>query len=509
MFAKLPNFTKISASLFTIFALSACVPQQDTLPIEEQVENLDEETTAIVPPRITMGLPITLSSIVDDTNNKMNKKVSTRESEQNTDHCQAHFDRHANFMENGYSMSRFLVGLSQSQSCFADFIMSSIVAQGQTNVNRGLISLPPDPNDTESPSHLQITHNDDTTKVWLYFYRDAESLPADKSNLHSLHLSWTENTDGGITGQFFMVNMPQHVEDPDAPENIRVDFFRTATTATNKIYLKLRDSHSGSMEGFRIDVNRTGVDQEAIYTAKGLIAFSEQPFPGLPPGNELPEFAAAAVVDAEGLGATSANFNKFAISLTIDSNNDGVVDPTVQEFELGAYQFDINDTTYFDPALYDATDVNTPFVEQVIEWRNKSAGNATYIAEYPRVEPTVLPILSNYTMFKCMEREFCDYNGNGVLDENSGEWEGWNLGEGYFTDVCIDDATTANNNCDAFVNKFFEDNMFGVASLNSTTTEPTDWRNTELTNLTQLTSVHPEADPTGETTFDVPNPSTM
>ncbi len=47
--------------------------------------------------------------------------------------------------------------------------------------------------------------------------------------------------------------------------------------------------------------------------------------------------------------------------------------------------------------------------------------------------------------------------------------------------------------------------MFGVASLNSTDLEPTDWRITELSGLTQLSSIHPDTDTTGKSTFTIPS----
>ncbi len=509
MILNLPTsstFSKLTISLLAAIMLSACNPQEMTL-INDQSDNQDEITT-MTTPRITMGLPITLSSVVYDTNNK-SSKLHSRATNSDPSDCSEHFDPHSNFMENGYSMSRFLVGLSQQQSCFADFIMASVVTQGTNWINQGVITLPSNPNDSEAPTHVQLEQSGDTNQVWLYFHIPGETLPTDRSNVNTLYLTWT-GIENNMTGKFYMVNMPQQTDDPDAPEGLRVDFVRTTTSATNKIYLNMRETHSGGMGGFRIDVNRTGNGADAIYTAKGLITFLGQPFPNLPDGIALPEFSATAVVDADGLGATSANFNKFAVSLNNDSNQDGVIDPDANEFDLGSYQFDINDTTYFDPALYDSTDTETPFVEQVLEWRNKSTGNATYIADHQRIQPSVPEAHANYTMFNCLERELCDYNGNGVLDDNSGEWEGWNLGVGYLTDTCIDDATVLNNDCNAFVSKFFESNMFGIVSLNSTALEPTDdWRNAELANITQLTTVHSEDDLTGETTFIVPNPSAM
>ncbi|MDH5216218.1 MAG: hypothetical protein OEX19_00875 [Gammaproteobacteria bacterium] len=505
------RFSTMAIGLAAAFSLSlsGCIPENLTNDSGTVDEGLDD-TTTIEAPQITMNLPVTLSGVIAQANasNKAGMhKMNVREVS-DPGECEVYFDPHSNFMENGFAMSRFLVGLSQQQSCFADFIMGSIVAQGGIWVNKGPIAIPANPNDPGAPSHVQIEQSGDTTQVWLYFTTHGVDLPADKSDLQALYLTWTgSGTD--VTGQFFMVNMPVNPEDPDAPEGLRVDFVRTASTASNKIYLDMRTGHSAGMGGFRIDVSQTGTGSSATYEAKGLISFLGQPFPNLPAGLDFPEFAAAAVVDAAGLGASSANFNKFAVSLVNDKNSDGTIDSADGEFDLGTYQFNINDTTYFNPSLYDATNTTTPFVTQVNEWRNKSVNNADYVADHPIIEQATPAGLENYTMLKCLERDICDYDGDGVLNANgqTNEWEGWSLGEGYFTNTCIDTAGTVGNDCTAFVNGFFQAEMFGVGTLNSTDAEPTgDWRNEKLNALTQLTSVHPDDDTTGATTFDFPAP---
>ena len=503
------NSLTIGIAAILSLGLSACIPENLTKDSGTVDEGLDEATT-IEAPQITMNLPVTLSGVIAQANASSkagSHKMAIREIKDPSE-CEYYFDPQSNFMENGFAMSRFLVGLSQQQSCFADFIMGSIVAQGGVWVNKGPIAIPANPSDPDAPSHVQIEQSGDTTQVWLYFTTHDEDLPADKSNLQALYLTWTgSGTD--ITGQFFMVNMPVNPDDPDAPEGLRVDFVRTASTASNKIYLDMRTGHSAGMGGFRIDVSQTGTGTSATYEAKGLISFLGQPFQDLPEGLDFPEFAAAAVVDADGLGASSANFNKFAVSLVNDKDGDGTIEPVnqddEQEFDLGTYQFNINDKTYFDPSLYDATDTATPFVTQVNEWRNKSVNGADYVADHEIIEPAVPTGYDNYSMLKCLERDLCDYNDNGIKD--GGDWDGWNLGDGYFTNTCIDTAGTANNDCTAFVNGFFQADLFGVGALNSTDTEPTgDWRNEKLNALTQLTNVHPDDDATGETTFDFPPP---
>ncbi len=413
--------------------------------------------------------------------------------------CEKYFDPDdSNFMENGYSMTRFLVGLSQSQSCFADFIMNVVVTMGKGWINQGLINLPYDANDPDGASHVQIEQTANQVQVWLYFAASDQALPTDLSNTQILYLSWTGNDDN-IQGNYYMINIPVNSLDLDAPSGVRVDFNRTATTANNTIFLKLRPGHSAGMGGFRIDVSQDGKNTNATYTAKGLITFTSQPFNNVPTGAELPNFAATAIVDSNGYGASIANFNKFSLHLDADTNNDGTIDTSspAYEFDLGGYQFTIADKTYFDPTRYDATVTATSYAEQVLEWRNKSAQNAIYIADHPREIPSPnLPI----SMLNCMESStLCDYNADGVLDED--EWMGWGLGVGYFTNTCIDDASTASNNCTAFVDRMFTDSQFGGQTLNSTAAEPTDSRSIGLTAVTQLDSINPDSDPDGSSTF--------
>lgn len=506
LFSKF-KLSAIAISLSAALSLTACIPKLDESgPTDEGIN----DATEIKTPEITMNLPVTLSGVVAHANSKLtNGKLSNRETNDPSE-CEQYFDPHSNFMENGFAMSRFLVGLSQSQSCFADFIMSSVVSHGGIWINKGIQSIPADPNDPGAPSHVQIDQSGETMQVWLYFSTHGSDLPVDKSALNTLYLTWTGSGDD-VTGQFFMVNMPLNPEDPDAPEGLRVDFTRTASTAENKIYLDMRDGHSGGMGGFRIDVSQTGTGDSATYEAKGLITFLGQPFPNLPDGLDFPEFAAAAVVDATGLGASSANFNKFAVSLINDKDNNGTIDISANEFDLGTYQFNINDTTYFNPTLFDATDSSKTFVEQVNEWRNKSVNNADYVADHTRLVPVSnqLPDHSN-SMLKCLENAICDYNDNGQLDagEPLNEYEGWELGANYFTQTCVDQTGVAGNDCTAFVNGFFQADLFGVGAINSAAAdEPSDWRKTSLAGLTQLTSIHPDDDTTGSTTFVFPDPS--
>ena len=493
------SLRKTSMGILVFTLMVGCIPKEDP----------QTTTNEITTPRMTMDLPITLSGILSvettetaqKTTLDLQQTLNNRTATTDPDSCEEYFDSDANFMENGYNMTRFLVGLSQQQSCFADFIMESVVIMGKDWVNKGLISLPIDENDPEAPSHAQIEQTDDNVQVWLFFGTSGDDLPVDRSNTQTLYLNWT--TIGADTeGQFFMTNLPVNPDDPDAPEGLRVDFSRTAFTAENRIFLKLRDSHSAGMGGFRIDVMETGSGSSATYTAKGLINFTNQPFNNMPDGLDSPDFSTAAVVDADGLGASIANFNKFGISLENDNNQDGTIDTSLNEFDLGTYQFTISDKTYFSPHLYDAENTEIPYVEQVTQWRNKTVNNAIYVSENQRTIPNPTSTIS---MINCLEGDIiCDYNNNQILDTDIGEWMGWNLGVGYFTDTCMDDASQTSN-CDAFVNGFFSQGQFGSSTLNSTDAEPsTDWRNTGLNDLNQLTSVHPDDDTTGATTFNVP-----
>lgn len=415
----------------------ACIPDQLKGNNPKQADDSIEQAEKIKPPEITMDLPITLSAVLVNatSSSKTQEKLRSRNASNDPNQCEQYFDPNSDFLENGYNMTRFLIGLSQQQSCVADFIMESIIGQAETWLNKGLISLPVNSDDPNAPSHMQIEQSGDTYQAWLFFATPGTNLPADHSSIQTLYLAWSGSGEE-IQGQFYWLNIPLNVDNPDAPAGVRIDFTRSATSADNQIYLKMQPGHSGGISGFRVDVNQTGSGTNATYRAKSLITFIGQPFLNLPEGLDLPEFSVIAVVDATGLGATSANFNKFAVTIKNDSDNNGIIDSSNNEFDLGSYQFDINDTTYFNPILYDITNTTTPYAPQVTEWRRKSVNNATYVADYPRIEVDAPQGLENYTQLKCLERNICDYNGNNILNDNLGEWEGWELGVDYFTSTC-------------------------------------------------------------------------
>ncbi len=481
--SSLYTLKRLSMVSFLGLGLAACLPAED--------EHSHEHGGSIDAPQITMNLPSSLSGVVaSGTNGKANVAGLATAPVDDPSQCEEYFDPHANFMDNGYAMTRFLVGLSQQQSCFADFIMSQILANAHDWIGQGPVQIPVDANDPEAPSHVQVEQSGDTYQVWLFFATPGEALPADLSTVQTVYLTWT-GSGSDVQGRFYMVNMPLDTSDPDAPEGIRVDFTRTASTADNKIYIDMRTGHSAGMGGFRVDVNQTGSGVDAQYNAQGLITFLGQPFPNLPAGLDLPEFSAAAVVDADGLGAATASFNKFAVSLINDVDGNGTTDSAEDqaagEWNLGSYQFDINDKTYFDPSLYDST-VQTAFITQITEWRNKSVSGARYVSDQPRDT-------NANNMLTCLESA-----------TGCGGVPGWDFGTGYFSDptLCDDDAT-ASTDCNAFIGKLFEQDMFGISALNSTTPEPSaDWRNAQLDSLLQLSSVHPSDDPSGATTFDIP-----
>lgn len=214
------NFRRITLGLLTGFLISGC----------SQVEEAPIET-----PRMTMDLPVSLSAIVsaveDTTTTKSKLNQITKTVSQSSDapadqaQCEKYLDKNANFMENGYNMTRFLVGLSQQQSCFADFIMSAMVGQGTAWINKGRIAIPANPADPEGASHIQIERSGDMVQVWLYFGTPGSDLPTDVSGLQTLYLTWT-GADDDVIGNFYMVNVTQNAADPDAPEGVRVDFVR-------------------------------------------------------------------------------------------------------------------------------------------------------------------------------------------------------------------------------------------------------------------------------------------
>ena len=64
-------------------------------------------------------------------------------------------------------MTKFLVSLSQSQSCFADFLIGIIAANGQFFVNQGVIST----GETAAgePTHVRLVQSGTTFTMLMYF----------------------------------------------------------------------------------------------------------------------------------------------------------------------------------------------------------------------------------------------------------------------------------------------------------------------------------------------------
>ncbi|MCZ6729464.1 MAG: hypothetical protein O7C61_07120, partial [SAR324 cluster bacterium] len=55
---------------------------------------------------------------------------------------------------NGYTMTKYLVSLSQSQSCLADFIIGQVTAQGTPLIGQG--AIPTGETAAGEPTHFQI-----------------------------------------------------------------------------------------------------------------------------------------------------------------------------------------------------------------------------------------------------------------------------------------------------------------------------------------------------------------
>ncbi len=253
-------------------------------------------------------------------------------------------------------------------------------------------------------------------------------------------------------------------------------------------------SSTDPIEGFRVQVARTGSGADAIFEAKGRMAMSGQFDSGTLPATETfaaPNFSMVAVVNADGAGAAIASFEDMALHL---ANVDGDLSDGDQSFNLGSYQFTLTDKTYFN--LFGAE-----------EWAEKgSVTAATYIntsgANVRSGWGVDGPLFTGGpSFFDCFESApGCDFD-----DDGSAEIPGMSLPSGYFLSTCFDAmADPPAADCTAFISALFQGELFGLAPVNSPGPEPAgDFRMVAIEAAVQFTTVWPDGED-ATTTFTIP-----
>jgi hypothetical protein len=449
-----------SVMLVALLFLAACSDEDSTAPT-----TTPDPTPAgsISAPSVAMALPASMTAATPAT---ATLSVAQANGDPNCD-----FGNESNPFENGYTLTKFLVSLSQGQTCFADFIIEQITTNALPFVGVGLV--PTGDTTAGEPTHFQIEQSTDgnTYQVWLFF--DGTGTTP------SVYATWTTATGGDLSGQLIFTETSGTGGEPDA---VRVDFSRSATSDTNKIYIRFPNTGTHNMEGFRVEVTRTGTSPDSQYVARGRMSMLGQWGGNNLPTTETfvtPSLSMVAVANEAGLGAAIASFDNVAIHMaSVDTDlSDGD-----QSFSFGSYQYTVSDKAYF---LADGTE----------EWINKgSISGATYVnTSGSNVRSDSTGGVQVGVLVNCLEDTDC--TAFGLPDMQ--------LGTDYFTSTCYDtqaDPPTAD--CTTFVQGIYDWGFLNTP--NSTGPEPSgDFRQAFLAAAVQLTSVWP----TGEnatTTFAIP-----
>jgi hypothetical protein len=443
-------------SAVALFVLSACEVPEDSNP----------QSSALDRPTIAMDLPITLTGIVS-TNGQLQAdgavdKLGTTYEVTSSDECSFDGASQGNWMENGYTMTTFLVGLSQAQSCIADLVIGGVTENGASLVNEGVYTIPAaDRNSANDPSHLEIQQIGGAYHVWLYF-NDNSTLPSDVSTVPTMYITWsTSGTD--TTGKFVMSSLPYNEADPGAPTRLRVDFTRSSTVDTNTVYMGFANDHPHGVNGFKVVVSETAGTDSATYNASGLMELAKQPLESTLPSAEVtagsfsaPSLSMVAYADETGAGASIASYQDWAHHI-----GDGTAN-----LNLGTYEYTLTNRTYFDNL-------------GVIEWNNKTvpANSASYINGEGSNTRSVIVNSVDVTSGTLASIEAAMTTAY-LTDYTN-----------YFTNTCPD--TTSGGDCQAFIQWFFDNGFGGSEADNSSTAEPNDGRKLELDGAEQLTEIWP------------------
>lgn len=529
-------------SLALIFALGACGSEEDDNYTDDSGTTEPVGDASISnPPTLAMVLPSSLTSGATTPAGPNALMVNAAEGDEPT--CD--FGGENDPFDNGYAMTKFMVSLSQSQSCIADWMIKAITGDAAQFAGQGKIEIGDDNAQPDDPTHIQLEKSADgnTVQLWLFFGATAEP---------GFYLTWTNTSATDSSGQIIW-GFTDNSDDDGGPDAIRTDFTRTEDEDTNVTYMRFGAANDMKMDGFRVDVVRSGKDTAAEYTAAGRLGMGGQwDDTRLPPAltYETPVITMNTVTDADGLGGAKMNMEHSILPLgpvydqaTAETNkgvwdncaagvetaNPDVTDEGEQQvlaeaacgeeppiFNLGTY-----DVTYTDFSYFSAVGAE--------QWVSKGPTAATYmnnaagdndrwgIAELDDDGAEIFNILDIF--MGCLEDgnyDFVWWDGSTInfcdlMNSDSDQGlPNMNLGDGYFTDAnftdpngiggpCLD---TDGSDCLEFIDQIY-DMGWMIDSINPTTAEPNDFRKTYFDSVVPLASVWPEGSD-GSTTFAIP-----
>ena len=328
---------------------------------EEPEIKLNSGLTAdpVPAPTLQMGVPgsmkySTASSSISSSQDGYSAAITTETDENG---CPA-LKEGENLFENGYTMTKFLVVLSENQACWADLLMTATHA---SYINEGKIST----GNTTGLSAYQIDQSGDTYQLWFWFASAASP---------TFYMTWTGTSSTNSSGRFINAQLSDATADLSA---VRFEFTRSTTSAVNKIYVKYANDASFDAEGFHSEVTKTTSGSVISYVAKGILSFKSQFGDNIPADvTEKPNLSMVTVSDGDGKGAAIADFTNVAIRFK---------DTT---WDLGAYLFTLKDRLYFD-------------ANGASEWQKKEITTATYAGS------TVRSGIDLLTIIDCLQINSC------------------------------------------------------------------------------------------------------
>lgn len=351
--------------------------------------------------------------------------------------------------ENGYEMTKFMVGAIATWSCVGDFLMTvseyiphdGTVYESDNDTNSNSY-------DPEDPTHFRVVDDSDTqTSIYLYYGYDRSSPPSAEAPA-GFYLSWAEAENGDISGRMIVrTDNLDEEHQPDDPELMRMDFQHTDEQKVHDMFLGFGEGNIWA-DGLRIKVtkNLNANPAQSVFIAQGIMGMKAQ-FLAVDGIEETPELRFFTVSNEKGDGAAIAQMNdlSFMLPLNFTGNN------------LGAYLTDKEDIYYFD---------DNQAADQPWDWIHKSFTTAEY-----RGDRTTLETGGTWLPF------------DPSLDQIE---EGLELGEGYFANSCAE----VGDDCVALINAVFEDEGFADQEPNQGV-DPGDWRSDALQGATYLDSVYP------------------
>lgn len=345
LFQKIKHLSPLALMLTTFIALTACQSSSDDAPPESTFSYLNMN----LPDAMTggKGTAGALSASVPAGQNSANAMMAASIGAKSHDPtpagsgepCEYRGAENGHEFDNGYQMTRFLVGAAASWTCMADLFVyiSTIIPHDDTiqatdNI-KGTVDY-----ERDEPTHYRVTDDSATQTTIRLFYDFDSGTPPTLNNQAGYYFSWDDDDAGTIGGKMVLNvdNMTGDAATADRVTDMRMDYAYTPTQKQATLYLKFAGTHP-NVDGFRIEVTKdlTAVVTDKVFTAKGLMAMKDQWMP-LTFVTATPNFVMYAEANLDGQGAAIAQFQDVGANLVL---------PNAES--LGEYQFTKDDIYYF------------------------------------------------------------------------------------------------------------------------------------------------------------------